>query len=195
MRNKKFGGLGKVLATGALAAVALAAPLKVKATTLDYVNTIIHNTEDMDSEREGVQWRYDWEVKNDGAGDWEPDSVWKYTIQANLEERGMYGMAIQDSFGDWSYNNGIEGYFQLDNSPPQAYPIYPEYTATFSAFIDADQVLGNEWVGSYGLSNNGDTQIVDVQVPIPEPTTISLLAGGALAALAGRRIKDNYKKF
>ena len=189
MRNKKFGGLGKVLATGALAAAALAAPLKVKATTLDYVNTIIHNTEDMDSEREGVQWRYDWEVKNDGGQDFYEDAIWKYTIQANLEERGMYG--FENTGTDWDYTNGNESFFAMGDG----FPLRPGGTKTYSAYIDADQVLGNEWVGSYGRSNNGDTQIVDVQVPIPEPTTISLLAGGALAALAGRRIKDNYKKF
>ena len=183
-------GLGKVLATGALAAVALAAPFEGKATTIS-VDTVINNAQDMDLNKEGIQWRYDWAVLNDTPNsDWDNDSIWKYTIQANLEERGMYGFS--NSGTEWAYNNGDNSSWDLIGG---SYPLRPGNTKTYSAYIDANQVLGNEWVGSYGLSNNGDTQIVDVQVPIPEPTTISLLAGGALAALAGRRIKDNYKKF
>jgi len=185
MRNKSS-RLGKVLATGALAAVALAAPLKAKATTLDYVNTIIHNTEDMDSERVGVQWRYDWEVKNLVDQDWDEDAIWQYNIQADLESRGVY--KTENTGADWNYVNGDTSIFEFETGI--GLPLYSGLKKTFSAYIDAEDFLGNESVGSYGLSNNGTTQVVDVQVPVPEPLTISLLASGGLAALGIRRFRD-----
>ncbi len=166
MRKNKLGGSGKVLATGALAAAALAAPLKAKATTLDYVNTIIHNTEDMDPNKAGTQWRYDWEVKNLAGQHVDDDAVFQYNIQADLEERGMYGFESDGGLGPWSFVNGDTSFFEPNSPPQQGFPIYSGLTTTFYAYIDADDVLGNEWVGSYGLSNEGATQVVDVQVPV-----------------------------
>jgi hypothetical protein len=180
-----------------LAGLALGATApKAKATTLEYANTVISGGSyggdvDQDLTRDGIQLRYEWEVGNAGGQNYSQDSVWRYSIQSDLEAKGMYGFDNIDFPSGWDFASGSTSSFQI-NQNGEALP--PGNYTTFFAYIDKDLVLGNEQVGSYGMSNEGQTNVVDVTVPIPEPMTMGLLASGAGVLLAGRRLRENAKR-
>ena len=185
--------LRNILLAGALASV-VTAPIKSQATVLEYITTSISaDNVDQDPNRAGVQIRYDWTVKNKAGQDGVNDSVWEYAIQANLQERGMYGFTNNKSPWSSSADSLDNSYLWLANLTDST-AITPGVTKTFSAFIDQDLIIGNEQVASYGLSNNGQTNSFDVTVPIPEPMSAALLALGAGALLATRRIRENAKR-
>jgi hypothetical protein len=205
-RNTMAKTLGSKLKTGALIGaglIALAGAPKTEATTIDYINTVISGgsyggAEDQDLTRDGIQLRYDWTVHNESGQAFTADALWDYTIQTDLESRGMYGFSNNNpSVGgtDWSYQNGEESSWLAELAG--SIPIRPGNTRTFSAFIDANLVTGNEEVGSYGIAIGTTepvkTNTVDVTVPIPEPTTMAILGVGALAALGIRRIKEDHR--
>lgn len=177
----------KSIVTAGLVAGATMLGGKAGATTIDYINTVVNNSQDMDAEREGIQWRYDWVVHNESGGDWTSDAISQYTIQANLEDRGMYGFEVQNDSG-WTYSNGVESRFDVGSGAL----LRSGQLKAFSAYIDADLITGNETVGSYGLSSEGTTNNVDVTVPVPEPMTMGLLGAGALATIGARRVKERY---
>jgi hypothetical protein len=168
--------LSKMLATTAIAGLTLfGSPENAKATTLDFVTTAISGgsyggLEDQDPNRAGIQVRYDWTVRNQDGQDATQDTVWEYAIQANLQERGMYGFI--NSGSDWStHSDNVNTSFYWLADLSGNVPIQPSYTKTFSAFIDKDKILGNEQIGSYGLSNNGKTNTKKVTAPITRDMT------------------------
>jgi hypothetical protein len=172
---------------------------------LDNVSTTIYNSQDMDPNRAGVQVMYEWGIRNKDppASDYTQDALWKVTIGADLAHRGMYGFNNNNydnnfefpSFTKWSSDSDNGNYSWLANLPGNE-PIRGNDDHYFRALIDADQIIGNEQVGIQGFANSGATQIAQVTVPqtIPEPTTIGALLTGAVALLAGRRLKENYRR-
>jgi hypothetical protein len=187
--------LASKLRTGAmigLAGLALGATApKANATTLEYANTTIADDVDQDLTRDGFQIKYNWEVKNASNQGGVEDLIWRYSIQSDLEAKGMYGFQNNDIPEGFDFFNGSTSYFHM-NANGEALP--PGNFTTFSALIDKDLVIGNEQVGSYGTSNEGQTNIVNVTVPIPEPMTMGLLASGAGVLLVGRRLRENAKR-
>jgi hypothetical protein len=172
------------LALGATAPKAKAEPHQIVS-----FNTSIYDSVDMDSSRLGDQIRIDWTIQNDPDGDYTQDALWRLTFNdADLEARGMYNHTNSGTT-QWNYTAQEDGYFQT----PGAQPIRPSATKTFSAFFDKTDVLGYEQKDAFATSSNGSSQLVQLSVPIPEPLTIGMLASGALALLAGRRVRENYK--
>jgi len=196
MRNKKFGGLGKVLATGALAVAALAAPLKVKANpVIAYENSITEvNADGLGTFGDDVNDFYTvgLRVENVTFGGGSDDACWQLEMDADFADRGAYN--FRDQFSAWSYDesaSGQDSYFGIEPGTQ----LEPGFANWVYYDVKEDDVLGWETVGARMYANSGVSNEFGTTAPIPEPATISLLAGGALAALAGRRIKENYRKF
>ncbi|MBC8435319.1 hypothetical protein H8D91_02345 [archaeon] len=194
-------GLASKLKTGALISaglIALAGTLKADAGIIDYIDTTISGGSyggdlDQDLTREGIQLRYDWTVHNASDQNNTSDALFVYAIQDNLEAKGMYGFTNIGPGNTWDYINGSTSEFNMVgvlDTPP----ILPGASRTFSAFIDEELAIDNETVKSYGLSNNGPTNLVDVTVPIPEATTLGALVTGAAVLLGARRIRENAKR-
>jgi len=148
--------------------LAVLAPMAATATTLYYITTTITNDVDQDPNRDGVQKRYDWTVAN-LSGNWTNDAVWQYTIQANLESREMYGFTNSNGSA-WSTHTNSDSFYWLADQVGNSL-MRPGYIKTFSALIDQDQIIGNESVGSYGISNEGQTNPFDVTIPITRSQT------------------------
>ncbi len=193
-----------------LVALALAAlvPMKVRADkvlNLDYIQTTVYDSQDMDTAREGIQLMYEWRIRNQDppAGDYTEDALWKVTIGADLAQRGMYGFSNNNydnnfdlpSFTKWSSGEDNGNYSWVANLPGNE-PIRGNDLHYFRALIDADRIIGQEQVGIQGFANSGATQIAQINVPvaIPEPMTIGLLASGAGVLLAGRKVMRNSKR-
>ena len=151
------------------AELALFVPGGAIATTIDYItSTVSEAGVDQNPDRDGIQLRYDWTVHNASGGDYSEDALWQYTIETDLEKRGMYAFA-NSGYTAWNYLNGDNSLFSTEGTT--ASPIRPGALKAFSALIDESQILGNEQVESYGTSNNGQTNPVDITVPITRNMT------------------------
>lgn len=113
----------------------------------------------------GGQRRFDWKVwSSGGQQEFLPDAVTNFTIQANLEELGMYGFT--NNFGTaWSHGtNGDKSFWIADQ--PGNFPIYPGDFNIFSAFIDETKFSLIMPVDSWGYSRRGITIVDPAEVPV-----------------------------
>jgi|GEM_PF-998424 len=156
------------------AGLVLLMPMNAKATTLAYANTVISGgsyggEEDQDPNMQGDQLKYGWIIFNQsGQGGGINDLVWGYSVQSDLVSKGMYGFDNVDFPDGWAFSPGSTSYFEI-NANGVALP--PGFPTTFFAYIDKSLVIGNEQAGSYGISNEGPTQTLDVTVPITRSQT------------------------
>lgn len=123
----------------------------------------------------GGKIRFDWKVKSMNGQGLGSDSLTNYTIQANLEEAGMYGFTnVWPLVGEtsWVYKNGDASSFDTSNG---SYTITPGFDRVFTAFIDQANFAGTMTVDSWCYSERGATDKYPIQVPfIPFPDKIFL---------------------
>jgi hypothetical protein len=111
-------------------------------------------------------------------------------MNADLAGRGATDMI--DMYSQFHYEKSGENTSRMIlNSDGEA--ISQTLSDTFYYTIPTNQVLGWENVGASMVANAGSVNF-GFQAPIPEPLSAGLLASGAVALLAGRRIRENAKR-
>ncbi len=205
--------LASKLRTGAmvgLAALAVSAPMKAKADFIPYDSGLqsVTNTvpagkliisyqqtiNEVDTDNNGTldAYRSSTVVRNDTYNINETEGAfWAMNMNADLAGRGCTNMI--DQYSQFHYEkNGENMSKMILNSEGLA--MLPTYEDTFYYTISKDKVLGWENVGASMVANAGSVSF-GFQAPkaIPEPTTMAILASGAVAILAGRRLRDRYK--
>jgi hypothetical protein len=138
------------------------------------VQTTVYSTQDMDTNRPGLQVMYEWRIRNQDppAGEYWEDALWKVTIGTDLAQRGMYGFDDNDTdnfkvhnYPQWSSSSDSGNYSWFANLPGNE-PIHGADAHYFRALVDADQIIGQETSWIQGLANNGPTQVAQITVPI-----------------------------
>jgi hypothetical protein len=122
----------------------------------------------------------------------ENSSYFLMNVNADLAGRGCTGLT--NDWLNWTYSKtgADSGQFLMPSSGE--WPLFPGTSDNFYYTIPKDQVLGWENVDAQMGANAGSVNF-GFQAPkaVPEPTTVAILASGAVALLGLRRIRDRYK--
>ena len=169
LRKIVLGGVVGLAGLGIFSKYANASPVLETTTT-------IHDSQDADLEREGIQIKYEWRVKNTTIfGNPITDSFYKYTINGDLSN--FYKFDLPQN---WERNGSV---FERTGGDYWS-NILPGEEKSFVGYIDKE-IAKNKDVSSFGTAQSGNSN--NDMITIPEPSALALLVLGSGAVLLRRK--------